>query len=322
MKPEGDGGEVVVEKTPAELEAERLQSEADAEAGFAKGVAKVRGEEPPPDDGEKKDGKVDDSAAAKATEGAAAAKAAEEAAAAKAAAEAEAEDPWKDVPPIVRERLQKLDEFPAQISKLAGHIGGFKRQIDQITATAKSAAPDGVAAPTKVEIQEALADPEKWKQLEEDFPEWMGPVSSELVRLRKDMAAVAKSVRAAPADTKEADPIDTAGIVAEAEERAYVRMKHPDWKSICATSEFRDWLGKQGDDIKTLAQSEVAEDAISLFDTYKAHRKKLAEDAEAKLRKEKRLQSAVVPTGSSESPSAGISDDEAFERGLKRVRGR
>jgi hypothetical protein len=296
--------EVVVEERTEEL----TKEEKDAEAGFNAGFAKVRGVTPEKSD-ETKDEEAPKTEAAPAIQvtGVPAAK-----------------DPWEGVPAVVRERFAKLDELPLQISKLAGHVGGFKQQLNSITATAKAAAEkSGVPVPSKVEIQEALADPAKWKSLNEVYPEWMGPIESEIIRLRKDMAAAMKSVQIpASAPAAKAEPIDTAAIVAEAEERAYVRMKHPDWKAICATPDFsKAWLPKQSEDIKAKAASDLAEDAIAVFDAYKSHRQKLADDEAARLKKEKRLQGAVTVAGSPEPPSAGISDEEAFERGLKRVRG-
>jgi len=137
------------------------------------------------------------------------------------------------------------------------------------------------------------------------------------------MSAVAKSAQERPAPQAvpaQAEPVNTAAIIAEAEERAYVRYKHPDWKAICASPEFaKDWLPKQSEDIKAKAASESADDAIAVFDAYKAHRQKLADEAAGKARQEKRLAAAVPAAGSAEPPVAGISDEEAFEMGLKKT---
>lgn len=337
QKTEGNAGEEVVQKTPEQIK----QEEAEAEAGFAAGVAKVRGEEPAKtapvkdDEGEETtttdDAKALADAAAKATADTEA-KAASDAQAkadadakAKADAEAKTKAEWDSLPASVRARLEgleKLNDLPAQVSKLAGHIGGFKQQLEKVTTAATKAAEEkGAAAPTKVEIAEAFADPEKMKQLESDFPEWMTTVSAEFTQLRKDLAAVAKSVQAPPAAPAKAEPIDTDAIMAGAEERAFVRMKHPDWKAVCATPEFPEWLKKQPDELKAKAASDSGDDAVAVFDAYKTHRQKLADDEAARLKNEKRLKGAVTPKGTAEPPSQGISDEDAFERGLKRVRG-
>lgn len=326
------------EKTPEQIAAE----EAEAEEAFAAGTAKVlnKGEAQPAEDepGTKKGPKTTDQPAAETATGDAEAKAKAEADAkakaeadAKAKAEADAkaaaEAEWEGVPAVVRKRLEELGDIPSQISKLAGHIGGFKRQIDTITATAKAAAEKKDApVPTKIEIEAALADPEKWKALKADFPEWMEPVEAELLRMRKDFGeALQKAVSSIPKQQEQREQpeaVDAEAISAAAEERAYVRLKHPDWKALCAQPEFQTWLDKTATaEVKALAASEKAEDAISLFDAYKDHRKKLADQAAAKERNEKRLKGAVVPEGSAEPPVTGISDEEAFERGLKRVRG-
>ena len=341
-KTEGKEVEEVAQRTPEQIALE----ESEAEAGFAAGLAKVRGEEPAKtepaktDEGEDQttaDEKAKSDAAAKATADAEAQTKADADAKAKADADAKAKSDaeakakadaaekaeWEGVSPAVRAKIEKLSGMPAQLDKLAGHIGSFKQQLATISATATAAAEKkGDPAPSKVEIAEAFADPEKMKQLEADFPEWMTTVSAEFTRMRKELAQVAKSVQApAPAPAK-AEPIDTTAIMNQAEERAFVRLKHPDWKAICATPEFaRDWLPRQSDDIKAKAASDLADDAIAVFDAYKAHRQKLADDEAARLKQDKRLQRAVAPKGSAEPPAAGISDEEAFERGLKRVRG-
>lgn len=319
-KKEGAGTEVI-ERTPEQIKAE----EAEGEAAFAAGVANVRGEDKPAEGDTTKTGATEAEAAAAAKATAEAEAKAKADAEAKAAAEKAAADPWNEVPAIVREEFKKFgDGVTSQMRNLAGHIGSFKQQLEKISTTAKAAADDkGAAAPTKLEIAEALADPEKWKQLQEDFPEWMTPVAAEFTRLRKEMAAVAKSAQERPAPVAAAaaaEPVNTAAIVAEAEERAYVRFKHPDWKAICASPEFaKDWLPKQSEEIRAKAASESADDAIAVFDAYKTHRQKLADEAAGKARQEKRLAAAVPAAGSAEPPAAGISDDEAFERGVKSV---
>lgn len=324
-----DGQEQVVERTTEQI----AQEERDAEAGFAAGVAKVRGtaepedktkvaaDEPSPDKGsETQKTEAEIAAEKKAAEDAAAKATADAAAAAETQKKADEEKVWEGVPKVVRDRLEALDALPAQISKLAGHVGGFKQQLNVLSTTAKAAAEKtGAETPTTVEIEAALVDPKKWEQLQADFPEWMGPIHAELIRMRNDVATALKNVKAAPAEqVKAPDPIDTNAIVAEAEERAYVRLKHPDWKDICKTPEFKGWLDKSPE-MKAKADSEKADDAIAIFDGYKAHRQKLADDEAARLKNEKRLKSAVVTVGTSEPPAKGISDEDAFNRGVKRV---
>ena len=324
------GTETEVEQTPEQIAEANAVSEREAEAAISAGVAKTQGklDQPENDKAAKKDDtntedKAAADAAAKATADAAAAKAASDEVARVAAEKAAAEDPWKGVAPIVRKKLESLDTLPGQISKLSGHVGSFKQALDGVMATAKAAAEKkGAEVPTKVEIEEAMADPKAWEQLQEDFPEWMKPVAAELTRLRKDLAATAKSVPAARTEQTvvKNDPIDTDSIVDAAEERAFVRLKHPDWRAICATPEFnKDWLPRQSDEIKAKASSSSADDAIAVFDAYKAHKQKLTEDAAAKLKNEERLKSAVTVKGSAEPPTTGISDEDAFNLGVKKV---
>ena len=334
--------EAVVELTQEELAAQEKENE----AAFAKGVAKIRGgEEPAATEGKapvkdaapadatqdaKADDKKDDTtpaAAGKTDDG----KPADDKSA-KPADATPAEDPWKDVPAVVRTTLEALEAtvkaIPGQLSTLGGHIGGLKTKLEQVSATGKSAAKDsGADVPTKLEIEEALLDPEKWTQLQEDFNEWMSPIANELTRLRKDVAAVLKSIPAAAlpdakAGNEDATQIDIEALLTSAEERAFLRLKHPDWKKVCADPKFgKEWLPRQSDEIQAKSKSDAADDAVDVFDAYKAHVTKVAADAAAKAKQEQRLKGALTVTGSPEAPSTGISDEEAFNRGVKRVRG-
>lgn len=332
------------EQQVAEETGKVVQQHADdpiAEEAFAAGVAITTGHTPPVTEDGEGGKKVEAAASTTTDDGKAKAEATAKAAAdaeAKRVADAAAADPWKDVPAIVREQFKKLEALPDAVNKLAGHIGGFKRTIETLSATADAAAAkksEVVAAPTKVEIAEAMTDPDAWEKLKKDFPEWMDPIAAELTRLRKDVATVAKAANerpAAPAAAPAAQPaaaqeIDTEAIMAGAEERAVVRMKHPDWKLICASPEFgvknkdgkyvSGWLSTQPPEMLAKANSDNAEDAIAVFDAYKEDKKKLADEAAKRAAQEKRLQAAVPVKGSAEPPQAGLDDDAAFNAGVK-----
>jgi hypothetical protein len=140
----------------------------------------------------------------------------------------------------------------------------------------------------------------------------------------------------------------------EAEERAFLRMRHPDWKKTVNTDEFRNWslqggptpqlyaqykLLEQSDPAKANAMVQAfqthyptwwkekgsamwassAADAIKLLDGFSEHQKKAVSAAATRQRNQARLERAVVPRGTSSPPDSGISDDEAFERGVSKT---
>lgn len=212
-------------------------------------------------------------------------------------------------------RIAALESIPSQVQKLSGHVGVALDQIRGLTTKAtKAAEAAGAESPTDKQVQAALANPEAWKQLREDFPEWAGPVEAELTALRKEIGK-----RQAPQVDTAAIERRTAEAVDEAEERAFVRLKHPTWKKDVKTPEFQKWFSSQANEVKALAGSKMADDAIRLLDSFKEHQTKATE---TKQKNERRLERAVAPKGGTPPASTAISDDEAFTRGFKRALGR
>lgn len=338
---------------------ELTQEEKDAEAGFAAGFAKARGEEPPAE------AKVDEPTTgepATAEQKPAAEPAKPDAAAVKAAAP----DPWKDVPPVVRQELEALRALPIQIRNLAGHIGGLNSKLESALATAKAAATEKAgagAAPSEKQIQAAMANPDAWKKLKEDYPDWAEPLEQEFGRVRGEIAELAK--KTAPAvDVSALKTEVTSGVNAAlaagfdaAEERAFVRLKHPEWKTTVNTPEFKAWTLEGGPSVeaysrmKTLEQTdqaradaivngwarqfpqwwadrgaaifdERAEGAIKLLDGFKTYQEQAKTSAAKRQSNTTRLERSVPAQGTSGAPpSMGISDEQAFTRGFNRVRG-
>lgn len=340
------------EEQPAQTP-EAKQAEADFVAGFAKG----RGEKPQAD---QPDGETTDAAASTEKKGEQAA----QTKGAAAAAAAPAKDPWEGVPAVVKERLEALNALPGQIRNLAGHLGGLNSKIDSALATAKAAATDkagAAAAPSDAQVKAAIANPEAWKKLKEDYPDWAEPLEAEFSGIRKEIAELAKKpgqavdVNALKSEvTRGVDAALAAGFDA-AEERAFVRLKHPDWKTTVNTEEFKAWTLEGGPSLeeygrmKALEQTdpvkadamvngwarqhpqwwadrgaaifdERADAAIQLLDGFKASREQTASAQQRRQRSESRLERSVPAKSTGGAPpSTGLSDEAHFERGANRV---
>lgn len=337
------------------------QEEKDAEAGFAAGFAKVRGEEP--DAGADKGAE----AAAASTTTDAASTAAKAAAGGEkkegAAAAAAAPDPWAGVSPVVKQKLEALDALPGQIRNLAGHIGGLNSKIDSALATAKAAATEkggAAAAPSDTQVAKAMASPDAWAKLKEDYPDWAAPLEAEFAGIRGDIAKLSKGqgvdVNALKSEVTRGVGEQLAAGFDAAEERAFVRLKHPDWKDTVNTPEFKAWTLEGGPSLeeygrmKALEQTdpakaeamvngwtrthpqwwadrgaaifdERADAAIKLLDGFKGHREQAASADAKRQRSETRLQRSVPAAGTSGAPpTTGTSDEQAFTRGFNRVR--
>lgn len=351
------------EKTQAtEQQTAEQQAEAQKEAteAFAAGFAKVRGEKPQAGEGQGGEpASTTTSTAASAEQSAEPAKKQEGA-----AATAAAPDPWKDVAPVVRQKLEALDALPAQIRNLAGHIGGLNSKIDSALATAKAVATDkggSAAAPTDAQVKAAMASPEKWAKLKEDYPDWAEPLEAEFAGIRSEIAKLSKG---APVDVNAIKSEVTKGVGEQlaagfdaAEERAFVRLKHPDWKTTVNTPEFKAWTLEGGPSLeeygrmKALEQTdpakadamvntwtrqypqwwadrgaaifdERADAAIKLLDGFKSHAEQAAAAAQKRQRSETRLQRSVPAQSTGGAPPAtALSDNDAFKRGFNRVRG-
>lgn len=288
------------------------QSQAEAEASFAAGFARVNGDGPSAD-AEAKPKEGEQATPAKPAEAATPEPTPEE------KAKAEAEREWEAVPKVVRDKLQQLETIPNQISKLAGHVGGFKNQLENVVATAKAAAEKrGDEVPTDRQVQQAMATPESWARFEKDWPEMAEAINARLSGIGMQKAAE-PDLSAFRGQVSE----DISQAVDVAEERALVRFKYPTWRQTVKTDAFKAWFEQQAEDVQSLAQSPIADDAIRMLDAYDQHAKSLAEEAARRQKQEKRLAGAVTPTGSSAPPSpASISDEEALTRGFKRAHGR
>ena len=348
--------DVAAENTAEQIE----QEQRDAEAGFAAGYKKVAGEPAEVDKAEIEAPEKSD--AEREAESIAAQAAADKAKTdADSAAAAENDKAAYDaLPKALRDQMATLAALPGTVNKLAGHIGGLANATQRIETalkagkTATTAA--GTRAPSETQVAAALSNPAAWKKLEEDFPDWAIPVKAEFAAIRAELARQGKPPAGVDVDALRRDFAGTVDQATEAaEERAFIRLKHPDWKQTVNTADFRVWTLQGGPSVERYTQYKeldktnpagaadvvngfareypqwwadrgaalfgpTADDAIKLLDGFADHRK-TAGDAEAgRLRREKRLTNAVTPRGSAVPPTTGISDEEAFAKGFKRAR--
>lgn len=353
----GTTTETAAEPTAAQLE----QQQQEAEAGFAAGFKRIAGE--PPAEGEAS-GKTDAEREAEEKASREAEAKAKAEADAKAAAEAAAADKaaYDALPKTLRDQMATLSALPKTVQNLAGHIGGLSQATQRIETALKAGkaatAAAGAEAPSDKQVAQAMADPEAFKRLEEDFPEWAGPVKAEFAAIRAELA---KKQGGGPAVDVDALRRDFAGAVDqatnEAEERAFIRLKHPDWRQTVKTPEFRAWSLQGGPsderyaEYKRVAEADpakgeefvngfardypqwwadrgaaifgsTADDAIKLLDGFKEHRKSAVDAEAARQKRQARLERAVTPRGNTAPATTAINDEQAFERGFARGKGK
>lgn len=221
---------------------------------------------------------------------------------------------WEAVPKVVRDRLAALESLPNQMHKLSGHIGGLKSQLEA-TATAVKAVADrkGEDTPTNHEVQSAVSSPEAWKNFKDEWPEFADAVEA---RISATPKAEAKQQPAPDFDGFRASlESEMAEQIHVAEERAYLRFKHPGYVETVNSQAFVDWFKKQPKDVQALDDEPSAQNAIALLDKFEQHKVTEAE----RLKKQERLASAVPAKGVTEpARPAAISDEEALLRGYRR----
>lgn len=308
--------EEVTEPTAEELAKQDVENE----AAFADGFNRVSGSEP---DADADAAKKADQAALTADDAASAT----DASAAVVDATAAQPDPWEGVPAVVRERLDELGKLPGEVRRIFGSLGGLKSQLDTSMASAKAAAArTGGDAPTDKQITAALADPESWKTLMEDFPDFAGPVQKELQAMNARISAGGRAVDTGALTKQVVDQVTPAIQQSHARAREFSRIDSKygdwDWESAIRSKEFDGWLSGQSTDMKALADSERARDAITLIDAFKGHQSKVVTGAQNRNKRSERLERATTPVGGAQQAGASaISDEQAFAAGFNAVAG-
>ena len=75
-------------------------------------------------------------------------------------------DPFRDLPPELLARIDSLhkanEDLKNHVRAAEGRVAAWQREREE----------QKLAAPTQNELVKATANPEKWEQLKQDFPEW------------------------------------------------------------------------------------------------------------------------------------------------------
>lgn len=237
----------------------------------------------------------------------------------------QADEQWlKGAPASVRESLSAIAQVRDRLRNVEGHIGGLtsvtKELRTAMTAARSAAEKAGDEAPSDTQIAAAAGSSAKWTQMKEDFPEWAEAMEERLANVRGravDVDGISKQIR---------DGItpDLQAIEQRARNYARIDLSHEDWEDTVKTPAFSTWLQSQPEDVRALAGSDRARDAIKLLDGYVAATKANDPPATqpAKQNTQSRLEAAVAPTRANTVTRREIqSEQEAADAAFKRVRG-
>lgn len=235
------------------------------------------------------------------------------------AANDEAEPPLPQDPmDEIRARLGVLDRLEQRVRNTEGHIGGltselgtFRKELKAAATAAAATAPG--AAPNQTQIAAAAKNLAKWESLKSDFPEWADAIDERLGAATPQQPAVnVDELRKQVAD--ELTPRLKAEIEASMEPRL-VDVAHRGWRTLVNTPEFVQWINAQPENVRQLAASPKADDAIDLLDRYKETRKvtqktseEIAAERQARLR-----QAANTPRGQGANTPRRSADDMTDE---------
>jgi len=188
------------------------------------------------------------------------------------------DDPWKDAPENLRsafnETQEALKQAQHQAQSNAGRVGAFQRQINELNqklqqqTTQKPASdnkPPNGAAPNESPSDDVMSE------FEEEYP---------------DVAAYIRNQQAASQQTIERLESKVNYLSDSEQQRdaqtqyAAVEAAHPKWEETAKSDGFKGWITQQPANVQALTKSQLASDAIWLFDTYKNSAQPEQEDPE------------------------------------------
>jgi hypothetical protein len=175
----------------------------------------------------------------------------------------------------LKDRIASFQTLEERLKQTERRIGGITNEL--------SAAKKG---PTQEEIEAAAKDESEWNLFKEEWPEHAARFEALESRLAKKFAAPdeVNKIRE-QLETDFNQRLTKSQIDFEAR---LVSIKHRGWQDMVKTPEFTEWAKTAPADLQEKMQSPKAEDAIDVFDAYKAKQP-------PKQDKNRRLEQAILP---------------------------
>lgn len=273
--------------------------QAQDDSGFAAGFAEVRGEEPPVSEPV-----VEEQASSEEVQQQAEAP----------AAETQQDDTPEQnlIAGLTDEQLRgvlakanMVDDLVLRIEKTHGKIGELNRTIQNLQQK------NGTAQLSAGQL----------KRLSSEYPELATLLAEDLSEaLAGSGGGQAQQFDQSVLDARVAEQVSS---VERKFEKKLVLRDHPDFDQVCQSDDFRLWLKtvlppEESARLNSAWESEYISGQITAFKTWRAA---AAESAEkTRESRNKRLESAVAPTGSRSVTPNQPSEDEAFSSGFNQVR--
>lgn len=225
------------------------------------------------------------------------------------------DDPLASLPEAVRAKLAQIDQLAEANAQLLHHVktaegrvAAMQREFQQARTAQQTVAPQD--APSQGQIATAAKNPEKWDQLKQDFPEWADAmeeyVASQLGSVQSRQGVDPNQIAAYV--QQEVDR--TKAEMSRAIEEARIDGKYENWKDTVNTLEFTQWFTVQAPEVRALADSSAARDAIRMLDLFHDTKKRSASDI--KQERGARL-AAAATTRPGQTPPPKTLDDMSPE---------
>ena len=172
--------------------------------------------------------------------------------------------PVKELSPI-EQTLAQFTELAKRLEegqrRTEGRVSALQSKFDKTAAT-----PRPTELPSAEQVALAVEDPDEWKKLQEEFPEWGTAIHK---KLEATSQALLKRIGAGGGEVKQ--EIIDAAVSTALQSREYARLEraHPGWQKLTVTPAYKEWYAKQPADVQALAESPWSEDAIDFFNQFK-----------------------------------------------------
>lgn len=219
-------------------------------------------------------------------------------------------DPWEGVPTALKEeviglrtKVAGLDDMSFRLKQTESRLGGVLNDLH----AAKEAAKTVSKAPTKEQIDRAASDQGEWDALKEDFPEWTKATDARIAAERAEILRLIPDAQAIREEMKTAQGTELEKLKTEFSE-TLVSMRHPDWKTVQATEEFKKWHEQVGGK-NSFNPLEVA----AIFDEFKEYQTKHKSSATIQAERKQRLELSQTTPGHNLPPVKSQADMSASE---------
>jgi len=218
-------------------------------------------------------------------------------------------DPYEGLPDAVKARLAKIDDLERtnatlthELRSTIGRVGALQREFDLAKQAKQQAQQDGGTAPTSAQMAAAAKSSEKWEKLKTEFPDWADAIEE---RFGAQAVSPQSSI----------DPEQIAGFVnqqvsnsreeiAREIELAKIESRHENWTETVQTEKFKAWFESASPEIKALAESPKARDAIRMLDEFQ--KAQSTNVSGVKQERGARLSVAATQVGQSAPPAKDV----------------